>query len=131
MYCWMIKKLKLVLRSILSYIPPNEVRNAFIEQGFQVELVVQLTKSRGLEVVKMPLFLAILPRNDKNLTILYIEFLKQLRIRVEPYHSRQGPTQCYRYQGFHHMQSVLKLLPRCVKCGSDHYQPKNLYQTQK
>ncbi|GFS71969.1 nucleic-acid-binding protein from transposon X-element [Trichonephila clavipes] len=56
----------------------------------------------------MPLFLVTLPRNEDNKNIFNLTELCYRKIIVEPLRPKFGPTQCFRCQGFFHIEILFK-----------------------
>ncbi|KFM68144.1 Nucleic-acid-binding protein from transposon X-element, partial [Stegodyphus mimosarum] len=114
------KLVKAVIRGIPTYYDPVEISESLTDLGFAFNRVTQLTRRHGPDIQRMPLFLITLSRTDKSRTIFKLQYLGRLRIRVERYKNRRGPTQCFRCQFFHHAQAQCRVPPRCVKYGQGH-----------
>lgn len=114
------KMLRVVIRSLPRDTPLDDITNYLIENGFNVNNITQMTKRREGEIVKLPLFLVTLPHTQESKQIYNLPDILRLRVRIESYRGRRGPTQCHRCQGFFHTQSGCRHKPRCVKCGQEH-----------
>lgn len=114
------KNLKIVLKRIPIDTECSEIQTALTGEGFTVLNVTQMSSRRDGERVILPLFLITLPRTDKSKEIFSLCYLMSLRIKVESYKGRKGPSQCHRCQQFFHGQSSCKRDPRCVKCAGPH-----------
>lgn len=114
------KNLKVVIRGLPADTEVVEIQDELHREGFLATQISQMTRRRNGERTNLPLFLVTLPRTDSSRAIYSTQYLLNLKIRIESYKGRKGPTQCYRCQAFFHAQRNCRHNPRCVKCAGPH-----------
>ncbi|GFQ92311.1 RNA-directed DNA polymerase from mobile element jockey [Trichonephila clavata] len=112
------KELKAVIRGMPSDMPPQEIIEVLLDVGITVnDCHVMLNRKTGLP---MPLFLLSLPKNNANRNVYNITELCYMKVIIEILNKKNGPSQCFRCQGFFHSSSFCTRNPQCVKCGKPH-----------
>jgi hypothetical protein len=110
------KTLRAVLRTVPCKILIDDVRADLEEQGLAPIKVTRMTSSRSKK--PLPLVLVEVPK-DKG-AIFDLKTVCHLSVTVERSHKKGTPSQCHRWQRFHHSQRHCHALPKCVKCGESH-----------
>lgn len=114
------KPLRVVLKNIPKETSEEEIDNALTHEGFTISKVKQMHRFHDGARKPLPSFIVTMPKNDKNKEIFDLTYLLQLKIKVESYRGRNRVTQCFRCQGFNHVQSSCGYKPKCLKCAEDH-----------
>lgn len=114
------KHFRVVIKGLPKESDIDEIKNELTYNGIVFLDIIQLTKRRDGVKHLLPVFLVTLPKSDNAKEIYNIEYMTQLRITVEKYNGRPGPSQCHRCQSFHHSARFCTHDPKCVKCGGDH-----------
>jgi hypothetical protein len=90
--------------------PAEEIYKGLVELGFDIISVKQMST----------LFLIILSLSEKSHEIFKLTSLCCIAIKVEPYKSQTGLTQCHNCQQFGHVWANCKQPPHCLWCGGRH-----------
>lgn len=113
------KFIKVVIRGLPITTSTDEIQSDLLAAGFVVKQVAQLTKRRDGDKVPMPLFLVTLTQTEMHEQIHHHQYILDLRVKIEEYRGREGPSQCHKCQEFGHTQRNCGRPPRCVKCTTD------------
>lgn len=110
------KRLKVVIRGVLTDIPETEISNDLHEQGYPVTKVKRM---KGRNKQDIPLVLVEL---DKQFKSIYnnLRFCCGLSVTTESLKIREGIVQCHKCQKFGHTQANCHTSYRCMKCGAAH-----------
>lgn len=114
------KNIKVVIKSLPKDTNVVDIQKALEMEGYIALNVVQLTKRLDGNKIDLPLFMVTLPRTEQSRGIYNLPYLFNLKINVESYRGRQGPTQCHRCQQYFHAQASCRHQARCVKCAGSH-----------
>lgn len=114
------KLIKVVIRGLPRESDAQEINDELIQEGYSIDSVKQMTSRREGVIHPLPLFLIALKRSDRSRNIHNCTYLLNLKISVETYRGRSGPTQCHRCQQFWHSSNSCRHEPKCVKCGEPH-----------
>lgn len=108
------RQLKVVLRSVPTKVPTEEVKSQLEQLNFDIKLV----RKFGAAIKPMPICLVILSgENAKD--IFQLTKLFDHKITVESFR-KSGPSQCHNCQGFGHGSTNCRHPSRCVKCAGNH-----------
>lgn len=110
------KVLKVVLRGIPEFEPPEFAKEGLEAKGYKVLKAVRMRRMRTK--TPLPLILAELPREQKD--VFQETDIFGLRIRVESLRQKAAQQQCHRCQSWGHTQSNCYAPANCVKCGKKH-----------
>jgi hypothetical protein len=109
-----LKPMKAVIRHLPGNTPAEEIYEGLEELGFDIISVRQMSttrRSQGSESINLPLFLITLPKSEKSHEIFKLTSLCYISIKVEPYRSQNGLTQCHNCQQFGHVWANCKQPP--------------------
>lgn len=116
-----------VIRGLDADTDPEDIRDGLqVEHGIKPRTVVKLTKTVRADGqdptrVPMPLFLVIVEKEGEGTPkIDEVVSLYHTRVKVEPYHGREGPAQCYKCLGFHHSSHACERKTTCLRCAGEH-----------
>jgi len=115
------KHIKVIIKHLPADTDVKDIFNELVDEQFQVEEVVQLSKRVDGDKVNLPLFLVTLTRSQSSAEIYHMRYILKLKVKIETYKGRPGPAQCHRCQNFFHAQRGCRRNPRCVKCAGDHW----------
>jgi hypothetical protein len=116
------KPITAVIRHLPHNTPFGDISDRFVNTGFDVISVKQMTTTRRSATeepttINLPLFLTTLHRTPKSQDIFQLRSLCHIAIKVEEYTAQTGLTQCYNCQKFGHVCANCKQPPRCLWCG--------------
>jgi hypothetical protein len=109
---------RVVIRDIHPSVPTKDIAAELQSQGHQVRNIVNIR--HRLTKDPLPLFFVDLEPNKNNKDIYDIQFLYNLKIRVEPPRTRRDIVQCTRCQDYGHSKTYCNRPHYCVKCGQQH-----------
>lgn len=109
------KKLKVVLRGVITELTEEEVKTDLEEQGYPASKVIRMKGKRGTAI---PLVIVEIDRQYKS--IFNTTDCCGLAVTVESLRVRSGITQCHKCQLFGHVQKNCFMQYRCMKCGDTH-----------
>lgn len=112
------KSFRVVIQNIHHTVDIAELTEEIIKKGHIVTGIHNI-KHR---TTKMPLsmFYVNLKPQENNKSIYDIQFLQNMKVQVEPPHTKREIVQCLRCQTYGHTKSYCNRQPRCVKCGNNH-----------
>nr|CAI5869177.1 unnamed protein product [Callosobruchus analis] len=111
------RNLHVILRGIPTHVDDDTFKKELTQAGFPPVHVVRLKKRGG---VPMPLYCAVLPKNETANDIFSLKTLFHLDISVEVQKSTGLIGQCHRCQRYGHAQSYCTANPKCVRCAGEH-----------
>nr|CAI5817872.1 unnamed protein product [Callosobruchus analis] len=111
------RNLHVILRGIPTHVDDDSFKKELTQAGFPPVHVVRLKKRGG---VPMPLYCAVLPKNETANDIFSLKTLFHLDISVEVQKSTGLIGQCHRCQRYGHAQSYCTANPKCVRCAGEH-----------
>jgi hypothetical protein len=100
------------------------IYEGLVELGFDIISLKQMSttrRSQGSSSTSLPTLLITLPRSEKSHEIFKLTSLCYIAIKVEPYKSQTGLTQCHNCQQFGHIWENCKQPPRFLWCGGGHH----------
>lgn len=110
-----------MIKGVSGLLSPIEVAEELKRLGLDPTSVIHIhRKDEHGNKIKLPLYLVILPRNEKSKEIYRLSNIGYVKCRIEPQRSKNQVRQCHKCQNFGHSQSTCFFNPRCVKCGENH-----------
>ncbi|GFW39499.1 uncharacterized protein TNCV_3908081 [Trichonephila clavipes] len=108
------RPLKVVIKGLPISTEINEIQDDLTSQGFNVEKVAQLTRSKTK--ASLPIFMVELEKkpNFKLKKCCY------LAVQVDAFNRRPGVSQCYNCNLFNHSSKNCFMRTRCLKRGESH-----------
>lgn len=114
------KPLKVVIRGLSLQTRPEQIKTELEIQNFTEVKITQMYRGPVLKRTLMPLFL-IQVNNKTDLESLFqIKDIFGMRVTVEKFRGRKGPSQCHQCQEWLHSASGCGKAARCLKCGKNH-----------
>lgn len=110
------RQLQVVIRGLPLELDIAEIGDDLKNAGFQIQTIVRMKKGPNRTV--MPLILLKLPRDQTS--ILDVESICSIRIKVETLRRSNAIGQCYRCQRYGHAQTKCTAAPKCMKCAGPH-----------
>jgi hypothetical protein len=101
-----LKPMKAVIRHLPGNTPVEEIYEGLVQLGFYIKIVKQMStirRSKGSALTNLPLFLITFLKSEKSHEIFKLTNLCYITIKVEPYRSQTGLTQCHNCQQFGHV----------------------------
>lgn len=107
-------------QAVLKYIP-NDVTKETIIDGLQRQNIhpIKVTRIKNKDGEETKIVQVTINKQDSE-KIYKLEHVNNLKIKVEPFRRKTGPTQCFKCQRFGHSSYTCHLTPMCVKCGKSH-----------
>ncbi|GFQ88995.1 putative RNA-directed DNA polymerase from transposon X-element [Trichonephila clavata] len=97
----------------------NEIKNDLANQGVAVSKVAQLTPRKSK--FPLPMFLVEVRKNvPDSRDILDVSNCRYMSITWDSFRRRQGATQCYNCNYFHHSSQYCDIKTRRLKCDQEH-----------
>ncbi|GFW74521.1 nucleic-acid-binding protein from transposon X-element [Trichonephila clavipes] len=109
---------KIVIKGLPVSTEIGEIQADLTSQGFCVEKVAQLTRSKTKS--PLPIFKVELKRNPDSLDIFQLKKCCYLAVQVNTYNRRPGVSQCYNCNLFNYSSKNCHMHTRCLKCGESH-----------
>lgn len=110
------KKLKVVLRGVLTQITEEDIKKDLTKQGYPVTKVTRMKGQKGFPI---PLVLVEIDKAYKAI-FTKLEFCCGLSVQVESLRIKTEIIQCHRCQMFGHAQRNCHAEFKCMKCGDGH-----------
>ncbi|GFW29803.1 nucleic-acid-binding protein from transposon X-element [Trichonephila clavipes] len=112
------RPLKVVIKGLPISTEINEIQDDLTSQGFNVEKVAQLTRSKTK--APLPIFMVELPKKPNSPDIFKLKKCCYLAVQVDAFNRRPGVSQCYNCNLFNHSSKNCFMHTRCLKCGESH-----------
>jgi hypothetical protein len=109
---------RVVIKDIHPSVSTQDIAAELQAQGHQVRNIVNIRHRLTKE--PLPLFFVDLEPNTNNKDIYDIQYLYNIKIRIEPPRTRRDIVQCTRCQDYGHSKSYCNRPFYCVKCGQQH-----------
>ncbi|GFT82439.1 putative RNA-directed DNA polymerase from transposon BS [Trichonephila clavipes] len=109
------RPLKIVIKGLPISTEIGEIHEDLTSQGFCVEKVAQLTRSKTKS--PLPIFMVELERKPDSPDIFKIKKCCYLTVQVDAFNRRLGVSQCYNCNLFNHSSKNCFMRTRCLKCG--------------
>lgn len=110
------KKLKIVLRGVLTEVTEEEVKEDLELQGYPATKIVRM---KGRDSRPAPLVLVEIDKEYKSIFTNLSQCLG-LEIQVESLKVKSEVAQCHKCQEFGHVQKHCHAEFKCMKCGQSH-----------
>ncbi|GFR17749.1 uncharacterized protein TNCT_11731 [Trichonephila clavata] len=117
-YLISLRPLKIVLQGLPISTDTQEIKTDLENQGYIIEKVTQLTKSRTK--FKLPIFMVELKKSPNTPDNKDLKTCCYMMITVDSFRKRPGANQCYNCNFFHHSSKNCHINMRCQKCGKPH-----------
>ncbi|GFU47344.1 nucleic-acid-binding protein from transposon X-element [Trichonephila clavipes] len=112
------RPLKVVIKGLPISTEINEIQDDLTSQGFSVEKVAQLTRSKTK--APLPIFMVELEKKPDSPDIFKLKKCCYLAVQVDAFNRRPGVSQCYNCNLFNHSSKNCFMRTRCLKCGESH-----------
>ncbi|GFY08293.1 PRE_C2HC domain-containing protein [Trichonephila clavipes] len=112
------RPLKVVIKGLPISTEINEIQDDLTSQGFSVEKVAQLTRSKTK--APLPIFMVELEKKPNSLDIFKLKKCCYLAVQVDAFNRRPKVSQCYNCNLFNHSSKNCFMHTRCLKCGESH-----------
>ncbi|GFY10374.1 nucleic-acid-binding protein from transposon X-element [Trichonephila clavipes] len=112
------RPLKVVIKGLPISTEIDEIQEDLTSQGFSVEKVVQLTRSKTKS--PLPIFMVELEKKPDSPDIFKMKKCCCLTVQIDAFNRRPGVSQCYNYNLFNHSSKNCFMHTRCLKCGESH-----------
>ncbi|GFX42211.1 nucleic-acid-binding protein from transposon X-element [Trichonephila clavipes] len=112
------RPLKVVIKGLPISTEINEIQDDLTSQGFSVEKVAQLTRSKTK--APLPIFMVELEKKPNSPDIFKLKKCCYLAVQVDAFNRRPGVSQCYNCNLFNHSSKNCFMHTRCLKCGESH-----------
>ncbi|GFX50724.1 nucleic-acid-binding protein from transposon X-element [Trichonephila clavipes] len=112
------RPLKIVIKGLPISTEIGEIHEDLTSQGFCVEKVAQLTRSKTKS--PLPIFMVELERKPDSPDIFKMKKCCYLTVQVDAFNRRPGVSQCYNCNLFNHSSKNCFMRTRCLKCGESH-----------
>ncbi|GFV45820.1 nucleic-acid-binding protein from transposon X-element [Trichonephila clavipes] len=112
------RPLKIVIKGLPISTEIGEIQEDLTSQGFTVEKVAQLTRSKTKS--PLPIFMVELEKKPDSPDIFKIKKCCYLTVQVDAFNRRPGVSQCYNCNLFNHSSKNCFMRTRCLKCGESH-----------
>ncbi|GFV59398.1 uncharacterized protein TNCV_4633741 [Trichonephila clavipes] len=112
------RPLKIVIKGLPVSTEIGEIQEYLASQGFCVEKVAQLTRSKTKS--PLPIFMVELEKNPDSPDIFQLKKCCYLAVQVDAFNKRPGVSQCYNCNLFNHSSKNCFMRTRCLKCGESH-----------
>ncbi|GFU73146.1 uncharacterized protein TNCV_294321 [Trichonephila clavipes] len=109
---------KLSSKGLLISTEIHEIQDDLTSQGFNVEKVAQLTRSKTK--APLPIFMVELEKKPNSPDIFKLKKCCYLAVQVDAFNRRPGVSQCYNCNLFNHSSKNCFMHTRCLKCGESH-----------
>lgn len=110
---------RVVIRNIHHSVPTDDIIKELEIQGHSVRNILNINHRITKE--PLPLFFVDLEPKDNNKSIYDIQFLCNMKIKIEPPNKQKNSiVQCTRCQCYGHTKSYCARPYACVKCGGAH-----------
>lgn len=115
------RQLKVVIRNLPETLTCEDIQEDLANQGFAINNIHQFTKRDASGAIqRLPLYSFTLGNTVQNRQIYSVRYVCSVRVKIEAYRGRSGPTQCHKCQRFGHTSNFCSMILRCVKCGENH-----------
>ncbi|GFW71941.1 nucleic-acid-binding protein from transposon X-element [Trichonephila clavipes] len=112
------RPLKIVIKGLPISTEIGEIQDDLTSQGFSVEKVAQLTRSKTKS--PLPIFMVELEKKPDSPDIFKMKKCCCLTLQVDAFNRRPGVSQCYNCNLFNHSSKNCFMRTRCLKCGESH-----------
>ncbi|GFV28276.1 uncharacterized protein TNCV_2221111 [Trichonephila clavipes] len=112
------RPLKIVIKGLPISTEIGEIQEDLTSQGFSVEKVAQLTRSKTKS--PLPIFMVELEKKPDSPDIFKMKKCCCLTVQVDAFNRRPGVSQCYNCNLFNHSSKNCFMRTRCLKCGESH-----------
>ncbi|GFX08206.1 nucleic-acid-binding protein from transposon X-element [Trichonephila clavipes] len=112
------RPLKVVIKGLPISTEIDEIQEDLTSQGFSVEKVAQLTRSKTKS--PLPIFMVELEKKSDSPDIFKVKKCCYLAVQVDAFNRRPGVSQCYNCNLFNHSSKNCFMRTRCLKCGESH-----------
>ncbi|GFV60735.1 uncharacterized protein TNCV_4092581 [Trichonephila clavipes] len=112
------RPLKIIIKGLPVSTEIGEIKADLTTQGFHVEKVAQLTRSKTKS--PLPIFMVELERNPDSPEIFQLKKCCYLAVQVDNCNRRPGVSQCYNCNLLNHSSKNCYMRTRCLKCGEYH-----------
>lgn len=119
------RPIRVMVRGLHPTCDPKDIMVELANKGFDVlDVVNKIKKYKNEEgkeyITRLPLFMMTFNNMEEIKKIYEIQFLHNLRVKIEPLKSGRLIPQCKRCQSFGHTQKFCQRKPMCVKCAEPH-----------
>ncbi|GFW03129.1 uncharacterized protein TNCV_157491 [Trichonephila clavipes] len=104
---------EIVIKGLPVSIEIGEIQADLTSQGFCVEKVTQLSRSKTKSL--LPIFMVELERNPDSPDIFQLKKCCYLAVQVDTFNRRPGVSQCYNCNLFNHSSKNCYMRTRCLK----------------
>ncbi|GFX00313.1 vitellogenin [Trichonephila clavipes] len=112
------RPLKVVIKGLPISTEIDEIQEDLTSQGFSVEKVAQLTRSKTKS--PLPIFMVELEKKPDSPDIFKMKKCCCLTVQIDAFNRRPGVSQCYNCNLFNHSSKNCFMRTRCLKCGKSH-----------
>ncbi|GFU10339.1 transposable element Tcb1 transposase [Trichonephila clavipes] len=112
------RPLKVVIKGLPISTEIDEIQEDLTSQGFSVEKVAQLTRSKTKS--PLPIFMVELEKKSDSPDIFKMKKCCCLTVQIDAFNRRPGVSQCYNCNLFNHSSKNCFMRTRCLKCGESH-----------
>ncbi|GFV28738.1 nucleic-acid-binding protein from transposon X-element [Trichonephila clavipes] len=112
------RPLKIVIKGLPISTEIDEIQEDLTSQGFSVEKVAQLTRSKTKS--PLPIFMVELEKKSDSPDIFKVKKCCYLAVQIDAFNRRPGVSQCYNCNFFNHSSKNCFMRTRCLKCGESH-----------
>ncbi|GFT18852.1 uncharacterized protein TNCV_1671901 [Trichonephila clavipes] len=112
------RPLKIVIKGLPISTEIGEIQEDLTSQGFSVEKVAQLTRSKTKSL--LPIFMVELEKKPDSPDIFKMKKCCCLTVQVDAFNRRPGVSQYYNCNLFNHSSKNCFMRTRCLKCGESY-----------
>ncbi|GFT65799.1 uncharacterized protein TNCV_729341 [Trichonephila clavipes] len=112
------RPLKVVIKGLPISTEIDEIQEDLTSQGFSVEKVAQLTRSKTKS--PLPIFMVELEKKSDSPDIFKMKKCCCLTVQIDAFNRRPGVSQCYNCNLFNHSSKNCFMRTRYLKCGESH-----------
>jgi hypothetical protein len=118
------RPIKVMVRHLHHTCKPEDIKEELLDRGFKIQSVVNKLK-RTVEKEKvrytpLPLFMLTFDHTEDIKKIYDINYILNLKVKVEALKINKLIPQCKKCQRFGHTRKFCGNSPKCVKCAGDH-----------
>lgn len=118
------RPIRVMARNLHPSCKPEDIKNELINRGFKIlDVANKIKKStvNGREIITpLPLFMLTFQNSEDIKKIYDIQYLCQLRVKIEALRNNKLIPQCKRCQRYGHTQRFCRREANCVKCAGCH-----------
>lgn len=118
------RPIRVMVRNLHPSCDPKEILTELKEKGFKaisVDNKLKKIKENGKDkFIKLPLFMIAFDKADDIKKIFQIQYLANMKVKIETLRANNLAPQCKRCQRYGHTQKFCQRDPVCVKCAGTH-----------